>query len=154
MALTVEERKNRCDAEYMALTPQERKEREEQLEWICEVTHAKRELLVRSKGGKDSIATLFKVFELCQDEFDVNQMEEESPEYYRILKELTQKKIKTEDELKNASRDLVVYVYRHCEEIKKQDVDLYYAVLNFIFYLKKKMLYSKILVDAGIEIHF
>lgn len=117
----------------------------DQYEWMELVTYDKIRILGEEEKMKKPVEMLREVFELCQDEFDVNHMKEKYPEYYRILKDLCDKQLETEEEIFAGSKELVKFFDKHKEEMQKFDSHLYYAVLNFISMLKGKNMYWDIL---------
>lgn len=108
-------------------------------DWIDEVQHERETILVSSRNP---IQILVDVFELCKDEFDITMVKEQQPELYQILKEFCSNVPKNDNELRENSRDLARFFYNHDRrEIRKCDIQLYYAILNFIDYLKTQKMH-------------
>lgn len=110
----------------------------EEMEWITEVTCAKNDILSSREKQNNPALILREVFELCQGDFDVNQMEQKYPEYYRILKHLCAEELETEEEIFSNSKELIRFFDKNKGEMRSADILLYYAVQNFIDMLKCK----------------
>lgn len=118
---------------------------EEKMEWMCEVVHARRDIMSARKYYNNPILMFRKVFEICQGDYDVTQIKENYLEYYQILEELSQKELENEEKICENFRDFVKFFNNNQAKIRECDVDLYYVVLDLVFMLKDKGLYFEIL---------
>ena len=114
-------------------------------EWIRDVQDAKTAILADSEKTPTQI--LVEVFEMCQDEFDVTMIEVKQPELYQILKKFCSNVPSNDHQLRDTSRDLARFFYKHFNEIRETDTTLYYAVSNFIDMLKTKRIYLAMVSD-------
>ena len=109
---------------------------EEKILWENEVISMKEEIL--TSRSKNSIQILWEVFEYCQGEYDVLGNNEKLFDIYTLLKELTNDVPESNIELCKRSKKLlkVWQDEKKKEEIRKKDVQLYYALLRYVDYIK------------------
>ena len=105
------------------------------MEWVREVEQEKNE---RLSSDREPLEILVKVFEICQDEFDVTQIKVKLPKLYEVLQEFCTHVPVNDEELREKSRCLTKFFYAHKNEIRAVDVQLFYALLNFMDLLKSK----------------
>lgn len=115
-------------------------------EWTALVINEQR--LVMASSKKSSIEILMEVFELFDESFNLNFIIEIG--LYDCLNTLykTYKRKPLEDTFKenyNTIYKLVHIFEAYKKEIRKFSVELYYALLDFMDYLKQKNMYLKIL---------
>ena len=108
-------------------------------EWVRQVIAARRSVL--SSSYRKPLKLLTDLFELYQGDFDVTNFEASQPELYRLLEEFCNNVPKTTPELRERSEKLVRFFNDHKEEIRHFDVEIYYALLNFVDMLKCKNIY-------------
>lgn len=109
-------------------------------EFMCYVTHEKRDILVCTRT-KNPCEILMEVFDLCIDNFDGLNLQERQPELYDCLMQLynsNQKKPLMDSLEENTSTiySLLDIFSEHKDEIKSVDSSIYYALLHFIDMLK------------------
>lgn len=109
---------------------------EEKRLWENEVISMKEEIL--ASRSKNSIQVLWEVFEYCQGEYDIFGNNEKLFDIYTLLKELTNDVPKSNIELRKRSKKLlkVWQDEKKKEEIRKKDVQLYYALLRYVDHIK------------------
>ena len=107
-------------------------------EWRAMVQNARCGILA---SKRDPIKLLVDIFELYKDDFDINKLETKEPELYQHLNEFCSHAPCNISELKSASMNLAKYFTEHQNEIRSHDVQLYYALLNFMDFLKQKHIY-------------
>ena len=112
------------------------------MQWFREVEREKSKIL---SSDKEPFEILVKVFELCQDEFDVTQIKVKLPKLYEILQEFCIQNPVNDEELRVTSRSLAEFFYAHKNEIRAVDVQLFYALLNFMNWLKSKNVHIDII---------
>lgn len=111
-------------------------------EWIDEVQKKKQGILATANSNRSPIEILHEVFKLCQGDFDTRMLEEEQPDLYQILSNFfnsipqNYQELNADKEIKAKSRDLVEFFSNHKQEIRAHDVQLFYAILNFVDFLK------------------
>lgn len=113
----------------------------QRIQWLCYVSAEKNAIL--SKGSQDPISTLLKVFELCMDNFDGLCLDEKQPVLYQCLLTLYHENekeplIHTLEEHFSTISTLVETFRQQQNVLQFQDVSLYYAILNFIDFLKTR----------------
>lgn len=111
-------------------------------DWIEEVRNERNRIL---ESNKSPLEILVGVFELCENEFDITMLKKRQPQLYQILQEFCSHVPATDEELRDNSRNLAKFFNLHKDEIRDCDIQLYYALLNFIDMLKKKKMYLIIL---------
>ncbi len=110
--------------------------------WIQYFKNEKQRILA---SNKPPIEILKHIFELCKDDFDTNNVKEKLPQLYLILEEFFSNIPITDEQLKNSSKELARFFNSNKDEIRKCDVQLYYALLNFIDMLKVKKIYFNLI---------
>lgn len=99
-------------------------------EWVRQVKAARRSIL--SSSYRNPLKLLTDLFELYQDDFDVTNFEVSQPELYTILEQFCSNVPQNTNELREHSEKLVRFFNEHKEEIRHFDVEIYYALLNFV----------------------
>lgn len=108
-------------------------------EWVRQVKTARRSIL--SSYYRKPLKLLTDLFELYQGDFDVTNFEATQPELYGILEQFCSDVPKNTTELRERSEKLVRFFNDHKEEIRHFDIEIYYALLNFVDMLKCKNIY-------------
>lgn len=114
-------------------------------DWVREVLRARRSILV---SKRDPLKLLTDLFELYEDDFDVTYLHSKQPQFYQILQEFCAHIPTNYEELKKNSRDLAKFFNEHKNEIRDCDVELYYALLNFMDMLIQKHIYFDIIRET------
>ena len=109
---------------------------EERKLWEEEVISMKEEIL--ASRSKNSIQVLWELFVYCQGEYDVLGNNERLFDIYELLKELTNDIPESNVELCKRSKKLLKVWQddKKKEEIRKKDVQLYYALLRYVDHIK------------------
>ena len=111
-------------------------------EWTTLVKQARNSILI---SKRDPVKLLTDLFELYKDDFDVTNFEAKQPLLYKILQTFCSNPPETNTELVQHSGELVKFFKSNQAEIRRADIDMYYALLNFIDFLKSKHIYFTIL---------
>ena len=109
---------------------------EEKNLWEEEVISMKEEIL--ASRSKNPIQVLWEVFEYSQGEYDIYGNNEKLFDLYTLLRELTIDIPTSRVELIRRSKKLqkLWQDEKKKEEIRKKDIQLYYALLRYVDYIK------------------
>lgn len=114
-------------------------------EWFYEVQKARISIL---SSKREPTKLLTDLFELYQDDFDVGNLKGTQPEFYQMLQQFCSNPPETYEQLRERSGNLVRFFEKHRDEIRQADVNLYYALLNFIDMLKCKHIYFDLIKET------
>lgn len=116
--------------------------------WEDEVISMKQEILT---SKKKPIEILCEVFEYCQGEYDIWENNTKLSYLYDLLQEFTNNVPENNIELIKSSRKLIkLWMNEESkEEIRKGDIQLFYAILGFIDFLKSNEIYFDIIFSTN-----
>ena len=120
------------------MTPEEKNSKE----WLLIVKQTRSSVLVSKRAP---VKLLIDLFELYKGDFDVTNFEARQPKLYKMLQEFCNNIPETNEELIKHSGELVRFFVSNQEDIRKSDIDIYYALLNFTDLLKSKYIYFTII---------
>ena len=105
----------------------------EKVQWSAYVREEKTNFLIKNIPR---IQILLEVFELCKDNFDLNDLRNKEEQLYDILQQMNENYTGSGEIRPDLSHRLWEIFEIRKQQIEKVDVQLYYALLGFIDTLK------------------